>query len=467
MVGAFSTTVIVGYAVVFATIGIASFQRGEHPSSFYLGERSLGPFRFVGTMFSTFFGTGLVFTLASFGYLHGVGALALPVAAVIGFVFFARAAPFLKETSDREAAVTLPALFRSHWRLRTRTMAALVTLSLFAGTLSVSFLVVGNILQTVYNIPRPVGIGSFAALVIAYTSIGGFRGVVRTDILQMIVIVGSLVLLTSMVMFQGGTALIESVPSSHLNPLNLPVQLLIVYLLIGVFAFFGSQDLYQRVYAARNGQTARYGIYYFAVVLFVVGVLGVGLGILSRALVPGVPADRAVVILADEIVPTQILGVIVLGFIALANSDADSQLLTVTSNISEDLLPLLSPDFTERRSVWIDRLVVVSIGLIAGLVALGSPSLTALFGSLGSWFAILGFVVVATIYWERMTDLAAFLALILGFTAPVVFVMLTGNFQAATLVGLAATAFIVVVVSLLVGDNAEGGPSGVENKTTQ
>lgn len=452
MPDAISTTGIVGYAIVLATIGIASFQRGEHRPSFFIGERSLGPFQFVGTMFSTFFGTGLVFTLASFGYLHGVGALVLPGAAVLGFVFFARAAPFLKETSDRESVVTLPGLFRSQWRLRTRTMAALVTLSLFAGTLSVSFLVVGDILQAIYDIPRPVGIGSFAALIIAYTSIGGFRGVVRTDILQMFVILGTAVLLPSLVVLQEGTSLIESVPPSHLNPLALPVQLLIIYLLIGVFAFFGSQDLYQRVYAARDGQTARRGVHYFAVLLFIVGVLAVGLGIMSRALVPNIPADRALVILADEVIPTQYAGLIILGFIALANSDADSQLLTITSNLSEDLLPLLDSGFAERDSVWIDRIIVVSIGLIAVLVTLVSPSLTALFGSLGSWFAILGFVVIATIYWDRMTDLAAFLGLGIGFLAPIVFIMLTGNFQAATLVGLVPTAFIVVMVSVLMGE---------------
>lgn len=114
MVDAVSTTLIVGYAVVLATIGIVSFQRGERSPTFYLGDRLLGPFQFVGTMFSTFFGTGLVFTLASFGYLHGVGALVLPGAAVLGFVFFARASPSLKEASDRESAVTLPAMFRGN-----------------------------------------------------------------------------------------------------------------------------------------------------------------------------------------------------------------------------------------------------------------------------------------------------------------------------------------------------------------
>jgi SSS family solute:Na+ symporter len=467
MPDAFSTTVIVGYAIVLATIGIVSFQRAEQPLSFFLEERSLGPFRFVGTMFSTFFGTGLLFTLASFGYLHGVGALVLPGAAVLGFVFFARAAPFLKRTSGRESAVTLPALFRTQWRLRTRTMAALVTLSLFAGTLSVSFHVVGDVLQAIYNIPRPVGIGSFAALVIAYTSIGGFRGVVRTDILQMFVILGTVLFLPFILVLQAGTSLIESVPPSHLNPLTLPMQLLIVYLLIGVFAFFGSQDLYQRVYAARDGQTARRGIHYFAVLLFIVGVLAVGLGIMSRALVPNVPADRALVSVAAEVIPTRYAGLVVLGFIALANSDADSQLLTITSNLSEDLLPHLDTGFAERDSVLVDRLIVVSIGVIAVLVALVSPSLTALFGSLGSWFAILGFVVIATIYWDRMTDVAAFFGLVVGFITPVVFVMLTGNLQAATIVGLVAAVLIVVVTSLVIGEAGEAGPAEVDNKPTQ
>jgi Na+/proline symporter len=91
MLDSVSTTVIVGYGLLILFAGAAAFHRQDRQKTFFLGEQSLGTLRFLGTTFPTFFGTGLVFTLASFGYLYGIGAFLLPGAAALGFVLFARA----------------------------------------------------------------------------------------------------------------------------------------------------------------------------------------------------------------------------------------------------------------------------------------------------------------------------------------------------------------------------------------
>jgi len=51
--------------------------------------------------------------------------------------------------------------------MKTRAVAALVTVSLFAGTLAANFLVVGDLLQSLYGISTAMGISSFAGIVIA------------------------------------------------------------------------------------------------------------------------------------------------------------------------------------------------------------------------------------------------------------------------------------------------------------
>lgn len=461
MLDSITTAFLAGYALLILFVGATTFHRRDRPKTFFLGEQSLGTLRFLGTTFPTFFGTGLVFTLASFGYLYGVGAFLLPGAAALGFVLFARAAPRIKRVSDREDAITLPALFDGVWSMRTRAVAALVTMSLFAGTLAANFLVVGNLLESLYGIPTVIGISSFAGIVVAYTAFGGFRGVVRTDILQTgIIVVSLVVILPSFVFLEGGATVFESLPSSHLDPLSLPVQILVVYLLIGVFAYFGSQDLYQRVYATNDEHFARSGVLSFAVVVLLISAVAVGLGISARALFPGIRADRALVVLTSEIVPAGLSGVAMLGFLALANAGADAKLLTITSNITEDFLPHITAKFDRQPAAWIERLVVIGIGLGALTLAVVAPTLTALLTGLGSWFAILGFVVVATLYWNRTTDTAAFVGLVIGFVTPVVFIAVTGGVQAATLVGLLPTAVVVFLVSLLTGSRSGPDSSG-------
>lgn len=444
------SVVIVGYALLMVTVGSYFVRRQESSETFFLADRTLGPFQVFGTTFSTFFGTGLVFTLASFGYRYGVGAFVLPGAAVIGFLLLARAAPQIKKMSDRQGAVTLPALLGQHWSTRTRALAAVITVGLFTATLAANFLAVGTVLNALVGLPLDVGIVAFGVPVITYTALGGFQGIVWTDILQTVVILGSVVVaLPVFVISAQGPALVDSLPASHLDPSSLPVQILVAYLLVGVFAFFGSQDLFQRIYAARDGEEARRGLLLFTGALVLMGITAVGLGIAARAVVPDSTAGTALVSLTGTVVPAGLVSLVLLGFLALANSDADSQLLTSTSNVTHDLVSALGVELPPERQVWLDRAALIGIGTSALLVAVAAPTLTALFNAVGSWFAMLGFVIFAALFWQRTTGTAAFAGLAVGFVLPIVFVLTTGNLQAATVVGFVPTVVIVGAISIL------------------
>lgn len=440
---------VVAYALLVLSVGVLSARRGASAEAYFLADRSLGPVAVFGTTFSTFFGTGLVFTLAAFGYRFGVGAFALTGAAVVGFLLLLAATPRIKETADRTGAITLPALLGRRWSGRTRLLAALVTAALFTGTLAASFLVVGDVLGTLAGVPARFGTVGFALLVVGYTSTGGFRGVVWTDGVQTGLIVGAFVLaMPAVLVVEASPSLGSSLPASHLDPFALPLPAFVAYLLVGAFAFFGSQDVLQRIFAARDVTAARRGLMLFTVALAVTGTAAVGLGIVARALQPDAAAEGAVVALARALPWTGLGAFALLGFLALANSDADSQVLTVASNVTQDLLARLDVDLGPRRRALVNRLVVLAVGAGALLVALGAPHLAALLGTLGSWFAMLGLVVVATLFWERTTDHAAFGALAVGFASPLVVVATTGNAQAATVAGLVSAAVVLCGLSL-------------------
>lgn len=110
MTAAFDWVILVGYGVAVLAAGTTLLWRQGSSESFLLADRSLGTVRVFASTFSTFYGTGIVLTFAAFGYRYGVGALSLPVAAVVGFLPLALAAPRIKGSSDRREAVTLPGL---------------------------------------------------------------------------------------------------------------------------------------------------------------------------------------------------------------------------------------------------------------------------------------------------------------------------------------------------------------------
>lgn len=449
--------ILVGYAAVLLATGGWFARRQRSVETFYLADRTLGSRRVFGTTFATFFGTGLVFTLGSFGYLHGVGAFLLVGVAVGGFGLFALAAPVFKRASDRTGAITLPGVMATHWRGRTAVVAAVVTASLFAGTLAANLLVVGTVLETLLGVPRQPAVLGFGILVVTYTTLGGFRGVLVTDLLQTAgVAVAFLLVVPMFVLLAGDGTGVQSLPAGHLDPLTIPLRLVVVYLVVGVLAFFGSQDLFQRVFAARDQRAARRGMGLFAASLAVMGSVAVALGLAARALVPDAGGEAELLLLVESVVPSGFVGIVVVGLLALANGDADSQLLTVASNVTEDLLPRLGYDVDPQREVLVARVVSVAVGTAALLVALVSPGLATLVGAVGSWFAVLGVVVVATVVWERTTDAGVFAALLVGYTLPVGFVAATGEFGAAPVVAVVPTVVVLVAVSTL--GNVELGP---------
>ena len=442
--------IIGGYSLLLLLIGLYFARQQDSSETFFLAERSLGTFKVFGTTFSTFLGTGLIFTLAAFGYQHGIGAFLLVGAAFIGFVLFALAAPRIKEMSRQEEAITLPGLLRKQWTRKTMALASLVTIIIFATTLASNLLVVGDILQAILGVSLRASVVVFGLLIILSTLFGGFRSVVWTDLLQMAIIVVTLVLLLpGLFLLTEGTSVFDALPAGHANLLGLPPMILVVYLLIGVFSFFGSQDLYQRIYAARRPQDARRAMLLFASVLAVMSAVAVTLGIFARALIPAAAGDRAIVALIDALATPGLVGLILIGILALANSDADSQLLTVTSNVTQDIPDYFDVEIARENQVWIDRAVVLGIGSLALLVALMAPGLAELLSALASWFAILGLAVVATLFWDRVTDTAAFAGILIGFLAPIVFVTVTGNWQAAPLIGLVPAAITIGSVAYL------------------
>jgi sodium/proline symporter len=453
--------VLAAYATVLLAIGAAFVRRQGSSESFLLGDRTLGTATVFASTFSTFYGTGIVFTFASFGYLYGVGAFGLPGAAVVGFLPLAMAAPRIKALSDRRESITLPGLLAGSWSYRTRALAALLTGGLFAAALAVNLHVAGRALEILLGVPLRIGIVGFGIVVIASTVLGGFRAVVWTDVLQLLLVVASvLVILPAAVFVEVGPGVIEAIPDEHLDPLALPVPIFVVYLFVGVFTFFGSQDIFQRIYAARGGGEARRGLLLFTASLAVVGPMAVALGIGGRAILSTAGADSVLFVLTNNLVPSWALVVLVMGFLALANSDADSQLLTVASTLTQDLLPYLDVGPGELQRMSADRLAVVGVGMVAVSIAATISDIVPLLGGLGTLFTVLGVVVIATLYWDETTDRAVFAGLGIGVLSAATVILVTGSVQIAPVVGLVMTAATVVLLSLQNGRTLFESPIG-------
>ncbi|MFB6208891.1 MAG: sodium:solute symporter [Candidatus Nanohaloarchaea archaeon] len=434
--------VLISYFLLMLAIGLYYSRRHSDSESFLLANRDLGSFHVAGSSFATFTGAGLAFAAASFGYQYGISAFILLIAALIGAIVFIRFTPGIWRHSQRNTSITLPQLLDDRWDEKTKVLAALITLGLFTGSLTMQLLVAGNIANQLFGFAvKPASVG-FGILVILYTLMGGFKSVTVSDLLQMLIIfAGMLLVLAPLALIRHWEA-IMSLPPSHTSQISMPISLFFGYLLIGMFAYYGGQDLFQRIYASRSEQHARRGIVYFAVFVLTITGVSIFLGMAARAINPGVVADQALPFLAANIVPAGLTGLVLAAFVSMANSTADGTLLTMSSSIIEDFIAK-KKDLEPGQELLTNRILVVLVGVLGLGMAVIIPDIAELFNSIGSWFGILGVNVFASLYWE--IDEPIFYSLLAGFVSANLIAVLMGNFQASGLLGILVSALVIAI----------------------
>jgi len=440
--------IIILYLAFVLGIGIYFAKRQRNSEGFFLANRNLGKFHVVASIFSTLIGGGTFFMIAALGYTYGISLIWFFIAAIVGFILFSFAVPKIKTLSDKHGVITLPELLEIKLDRKCGHVASIITIAIFGGFIAVNFLVAGNILNIIFDVPLIPTVVVFAAIVILYSLFGGFIAIVWTDVFQMFLIgLGIFLLLFVSFNAAGGFSSFESLPSGHLDIFGAGPVFIIGIFLSTVLAYFSSQDIFQRMFAARDVKTAKHAVLWMGVPLVILAVLVMLIGMFARVLFPGIVVDQVIPILTQNLVPVGLLGLILAAFLAMANSTADSELLGVTSNVMRDFIG--KKKRLGKEQVVLSRFVLVIVGLVALLIALLIPNIVNIILSLYAWLGILGASVIAALFWKRTKANAVFWSLIIGFGLAVIYSLFTGDFETAMLAGLVPAILILIIGSFV------------------
>jgi len=439
--------IIILYLLVMLGIGLFFARKQKSEEVFFLAGKDLGTFHVVSTIFSTVAGAGSLFMVASLGYTYGISVIWFFISAFVGFIIFSFAVPKIKRIADENDCVTLPELLRARLDKRSMIVSSIATIAIFSGLVAVNFLAAGNILKILFDIPLvPIVIG-FAIIVTIYSLLGGFKAVVWTDIVQMfIIIIGVLIALYLLLNSVGGLSSFSQLPATHKDPVGMGWSLIIGLFVSTILCYFSSQDIMQRIFAAKNEKVAKTSAIWMGVVLIVVGSLVALLGIYGKLLFPDAIAGEIIPLITRTVVPLGFSGIVLAAYLSMANSTADSELLTVTSNVMRDFYGP-SKFLTPKQEVRASRLVLVIVALIALVLALTIKNITDIVLAMYTWFGILGMNVIATLFWKRTSSSAVFWSLTIGYLSAIVYALFTGDFETSMIIGLIPAFLILITIS--------------------
>ncbi|MGI5865145.1 MAG: sodium:solute symporter family protein [Myxococcales bacterium] len=377
----FDQLLVLAFLALTAWLGIRRPAReGQTPAGYLLDGRRLTLPAFVATTVSTWYGG--ILGVSEYSFRYGLSNwLVFGVPYYLGALIFAL---LLAERARRSEALTLPEQMSAAYG---RGPAAITAGIVAMTTLPAAYvLILGVLAQNIFGIARWLGIAVAAAFSVAYVWRGGFRSVVRTDVLQFALMFGGFALMLGLLVAQHGFEPLQTrVPASHWswNGGRSPQAILVWYFI--ALSTLVEPTFYQRCFAAASPQVARRGLLISIACWMCFDALTTFTGLYARALLTELPASRATEafpLLALKVLPAGLCGLFFVSMLATVMSTVDSYLFVAASTFGRDLLGR-----TERfggRIAQTTRWGLLVCGALTLLVAWLSESVVSIWHGFGS-----------------------------------------------------------------------------------
>jgi D-aminopeptidase len=434
--------IVVAYLLVLLAIGVWGGRESGDVKGYYVAGKKLPAWVIAFSSNATGESAWLLLGLTGMGYLVGFHAFWVVLGEVLGvtlaWVFVAR--PF-KAWTDRYDSVTVADFLEDRFRDRAHTLrllSAFIILSMTAMYTAAQLTASGKAFNAFLDISYGSGVLIGAAIVLFYTTVGGFKAVAYSDLLQGLLMFGCLLILPifGIAAAGGWSAMLDSVraqdaallaPMGGLGFSPAGIASVLGFIAIGL-AFLGSPQLLTRFISARDTRQITNGSLIAVICIIVFDVGAVMAGIAGRAVFPALADPETIYpLMAGELFPAVFTGVFLVVVLAAMMSTTDSLLILASSAIVRDVLQkVLRPDLSQLHLSRIGKSVTVVLGL--GALFLALTEVRVIF-----WFVLFAWsglacaftpVVLCALFWKRTTRTGAIAGMLAGFVVTVAWVLL-------------------------------------------
>ncbi len=454
--------------------------RGSHSvAGYYVADKKLPAWVVAFSSNATGESAWLLLGLTGMGYSIGIHALWIVFGEVLGvamaWAFVAR--PF-KAWTDHYESITVPDYLESRFRDSThvfRWLSLVIVGSMVtaytAAQVTASGKAFASFLGTSYTTGALVG----TAVILYYTTVGGFKAVAYSDMLQGVLMFLGLLALPVVGMTAAGgwgatMAALQATDPALLRPMGSyglsPTGVVSAVGFVGIgLAFLGAPQLLIRFVAARGQREIVDGSLIAVICIIVFDVGAVFGGMAGRALFPGLDDPETILpVMTSGILPAAFAAVYFIIVLAAIMSTADSLLIMASATLVRDIVQrVLRPESTERALARLGRTTTVVVG-IAGLVFALAEVRVVFWFVLFAWSGLacaFAPVVLCSLFWRRTTRVGAIAGMIAGFLTAVLWVLLLKpyTYELYEMVpGFAVGLAVTIGVSL-----AGSPPAGIDN----
>ena len=425
------------YFVAIVFVGIFFFfkeRKDATQANFFLGGRKMGPW--VTAMsaqasdMSAWLLMGLPGSILAFGFGQmwiGIG-LALGTAA--NWIFVAkRLRQFSHAAGD---AITVPQYLGNRFLAKSNTLqviCAVIFFVCFTIYVASAYVAGASVFTTIFPaLETKTAMIIFAVAMLAITFFGGFKAVCWTDFFQGLLMFCALLAVPIIIV---ATQELDTGALSAIYTYQDAVSGEMVECTFGTGIFDAS---WQEVISGLAWGLGYFGMPHILVrfmsiekpsmvkksatmaIIWVVITLGCacliayfGRMLLAEELLTDGSQKMVFIAFARQLFPTFLAGILMAAIIAASMSTADSQLLVASSSFTSDIYkPIIRKEASEKEILWVGRIVVVIVAIIAFFIAnskgAGAQAIMNLVENAWAGFgSSFGPVILLSLFWRRFT----------------------------------------------------------------
>ncbi|MER5950555.1 sodium:solute symporter [Streptomyces sp. NPDC001904] len=453
--------VIVLYLAGMLAMGWWGMRRAKSKSDFLVAGRRLGPAMYSGTMAAVVLGGASTIGGVGLGYQYGLSGAWMVFTIGLGILALSL---FFSARIARLKVYTVSEMLDLRYGGSAGMISGIVMWAYTLMLVVTSTIAYATIFDVLFDVPRWLAIVIGGSIVVAYSTLGGMWSITITDMVQFVVkTIGVLLILLPVAVVKAGgfSEMKAALPTSYFDPLGIGGETIFTYVLIYTFGMLIGQDIWQRVFTARNDKVARWGGTVSGVYCLLYAIGGAVIGTAAKVIYPkGLgQADEAFAQIVKDELPVGIRGLVLAAALAAVMSTSSGALIACATVANNDIwkrLRGIRPDTAsgaegaEHDEVKGNRIFILVLGVVAIITSIilnnVVEALTVAYNLLvaGLLVPILGGLI-----WKRGTGTGALASVVVGGLSVIGLMMKFGILaNEPVYYGLSASLVVYVVVSL-------------------
>jgi len=427
-------SVIIIYLMLLLVIGFLSSKKSSGGlTDFFLAGRGLGKWTVALSAVSSGRSGWLVLGVTGMAYANGL----LAVWALAGFItvevfmFFFVARRFRKYSESTDS-ITIPDILENRYQDRSnllRVTSSLIIIFFMIAYVGSQIVAGGTAFSSSLGLSTSGGMWFTALILLAYTVLGGFHAVSKTDVLQAGFMFLSLVILpfVAIIGLGGFGPILDAIHSqgpSYYGLFSFGFGATVGLLGIG-FGSPGNPHILVRYMSLKNIKEMRQAALIGSIWNVLMGWGAIMVGLAGRAyfpdisLLPNENSEAIFTTLGQEVFNPFFMGILLVAILAAIMSSADSQLLVGSSSLVRDVYDRIigkGKELDSKKLVLYSRLSIVLLMALSVWLAFSAQEFVfwmVLFawGGLGACF---GPALLLSLYWKGTTKQGVFWGMIVG-----------------------------------------------------